>query len=275
LSADFLVASLADELSELKAAQKRAEEAEAAVKRQKQLGRRLQMAALVAVVLAIASGGLAMWAIGARNESRARARIATSRRLAAVSMSERQKRFDLSLLLAVEARRAEDTFEARNALLEAVQARPGLRSMLKVKEGSVDSVAFSPDGETIAAGYGVRVGDFGDGGVVLFDAAARRRLSEQPLAVKEGDVHSVAFSPGGKTIAAGYGVGYGGVGSVGGLVLWDVDPSSWQGLAGTIANRNFTRAEWRQYFPEEQEHYRPTFPDLPVPPEDAASKSAR
>ena len=35
--------------------------------------------------------------------------------------------------------------------------------------------------------------------------------------------------------------------------------------AGQIANRNFTRDEWRQYFPEEP--YRATFPDLPVPPE--------
>ena len=39
------------------------------------------------------------------------------------------------------------------------------------------------------------------------------------LPVKEGDVWSVAFSPDGKTIAAGYGV----IGSVrGGVVLWDV-----------------------------------------------------
>ena len=79
----------------------------------------------------------------------------------------------------------------------------------------------------------------------------------------------MAFSPGGKTVAAGYGGA-----SVGGVVLWDVDLSSWQGLAGTIANRNFTRAEWRQYFPPEKP-YRPTFPDLAVPPEDPASASAR
>jgi hypothetical protein len=49
------------------------------------------------------------------------------------------------------------------------------------------------------------------------------------------------------------------------VVLWDVDLESWQRLAGRIANRNFTRDEWRQYFPDEP--YRPTFPDLPVPPE--------
>ena len=83
-----------------------------------------------------------------------------------------------------------------------------------MKEGYVTSVAFSPDGKTLAAGYGV--GGVG-GGVVLWDAAARKRLADDPLPVKEGDVSSVAFSPDGKTLAAGYGVGVGG----GGVVLWD------------------------------------------------------
>ena len=63
-------------------------------------------------------------------------------------------------------------------------------------------MAFSPDGKTIAAGYGV---SGGGGGVVLWDVAARKRLVDEPLPVKEGDVRSVAFSPDGKTIAAGYG----------------------------------------------------------------------
>ena len=120
---------------------------------------------------------------------------------------------------------------------------------LPVKEGHVQSVAFSPDGKTIAAGYAAD-GDGGGvvlwdvaarkrlvdaatprergrgserglqpatarpsppdtasrvgGGVVLWDVAARKRLGDEPLAVKEGGVRSVAFSPDGKTIAAGY-----------------------------------------------------------------------
>ena len=69
-------------------------------------------------------------------------------------------------------------------------------------EGSVASVAFSPDGKTIAAGYGGR--DYGRrGGVVLWNAAAHSRLAEDPHLVPEGSVASIAFGPDGKTVAAG------------------------------------------------------------------------
>jgi hypothetical protein len=118
-------------------------------------------------------------------------------------------------------------------------------------------------GKTIAAGYRVRVG-----GVVLWDAEGRKRLSEVPLVVKERYVSSVAFSPDAKSIAAGYGVG-----GVDGVVLWDVDLESWKRRAARIANRNFTWAEWRQYFPDTT--YRATFPDLPVPPEVLSQKGEK
>src|SRR5512135_819221 len=81
------------------AERKRAEDAEAAAKRQKRLGRWLLVAAVVAGVLAATSGGLAVWAnkarhdadVAAKAETEAReraedqARIAESRRLAALS----------------------------------------------------------------------------------------------------------------------------------------------------------------------------------------------
>ena len=143
------------------------------------------------------------------------ARIANSRQLAAVSASERNNRLDRSLLLAVEAMQT-NTFEARDSLFKALHDQPALRTFLHIEEGGVQSVAFSPDGKTIAAGYGGVGG--GGGGVVLWDVAARKRLADDPLPVKEGMVWGVSFSPDGKTIAAGYG----GFGGGGGVVLWDV-----------------------------------------------------
>src|SRR5439155_24348560 len=80
------------------------------------------------------------------------------------------------------------------------------------------AVAFSPDGKTLAAAYAA-----GDrplvGGVVLWDAQARKRLQAKSLPVAEGPVRSVAFSPDGKFVAAFYEL-YPDRDD-GGVVLWD------------------------------------------------------
>ena len=123
-----------------------------------------------------------------------------------------------------------------------------------VKEGNVSEVSFSPVGKTLAARYGLREGD----GVVLWNAAERKRLVEETLTRKSG-MTSMSFSPDGKTLAAGSWFD--------GVVFWDVDPYSWMRLAGEIANRNLTRKEWREYFPEEKTYHK-TFDWLPEPPED-------
>ena len=86
---------------------------------------------------------------------------------------------------------------------------------LPVGEGDSWGVAISPDGKYLAAGYIVGEGDAG--GVVLWDASTRRRLTGGPLAVPEGGVSEVAFGADGRTLAAGYGDKAG----RGGVVLWD------------------------------------------------------
>ena len=117
---------------------------------------------------------------------------------------------------------SQDVAWSGGVVLWDVAARTRLvEEPLAVPEGGVGEVAFSPDGKTLAAGYGVR-SDHKDvawsGGVVLWDVAARTRLVEEPLAVTEGWVEGVAFSPDGKTLAAGYT----GTAGSGGVVLWDV-----------------------------------------------------
>jgi WD40 repeat protein len=143
-----------------------------------------------------------------------KARLAESRRISALSESERDRRLVQAFLLAAEALAIDSTAEARNALFKAFVARPQLTSFLHTEEGHVASVAFSPDGKTVAAGY-AGTSSVG-GGVVLFDASRHERLQGQPLAVTEGSISSVAFSPDGKTVAAGYDAPRGGV------VLFDV-----------------------------------------------------
>jgi hypothetical protein len=60
-------------------------------------------------------------------------------------------------------------------------------------------------------------------------------------------------------------------------VLFDADPASWRRKAAHVANRNFTREEWTQFFPDQP--YRRTIPSLPwphdLPEEEQAQAAAR
>ena len=132
---------------------------------------------------------------------------------------------------------------------------------LEVKEGDVTSVAFGPEGK-IAAGYGV-----GGGGVAAAWCSSTPGASGSdptPLEVKEGDVSaSVAFGPEGTDRRGIWRLRRRRRRRGGGVVLFDADPASWRRKAGQTANRNFTRLEWTQYFPETS--YRRTIRSLPWP----------
>ncbi|MCX6065510.1 MAG: hypothetical protein NT121_07115 [Chloroflexi bacterium] len=97
----------------------------------------------------------------------------------------------------------------------------------------VTSLSFSPDSKILAAGYF-------DYNVILWDVESRQKLARQLF--KHTDlVRSLAFSADGKKL----------VSAAKEIVLWDMDPASWQYKACDLAGRNFTRAEWQQYFLDE------------------------
>jgi WD40 repeat protein len=110
----------------------------------------------------------------------------------------------------------------------------------------VSSVAFSPDGQTLASGSWERI--------ILWDVAKHRRLGV-PLTGHSGVVQSLAFSPDGKILVSG---------STGnGVMLWDVDLESWKARICEMAGRNFTQEEWEQYFGERGEPYHKTCEQWP------------
>ena len=108
--------------------------------------------------------------------------------------------------------------QALDAMLNAALL-PGIASF-DGKDGPVNSVAFSPNGKTLASGAE-------DGTVRLWDLGTGLQLGG-PLNGKDGPVNSVAFSPNGKTLASG---------AADGAVLWGLGTSQ---RPGSPLNRNGT-----------------------------------
>jgi WD40 repeat protein len=117
----------------------------------------------------------------------------------------------------------------------------------------VSSVAFSPDGGTLASGSW-------DDTIILWDLATGQPIGG-PLEGHSSLVSSVAFSPDGETLASGSWDNT--------VILWDLAPSAWAAANCRRAGRNFTRAEWAQYF--RGEPYRVTCPQWPPAPESTSS----
>jgi WD40 repeat protein len=111
-------------------------------------------------------------------------------------------------------------------------------------------VAFSPDGRTLAAGNQ-------DGSVQLWDVASSQPIGAPltRLPVVNGAVQgqsaavlALAFAADGESIvSANLGTTRTGVTVPNEVVRWDLRISDWQDRACTIANRNLTAAEWKQF----------------------------
>ena len=152
----------------------------------------------VLLVLAIVAG---IVALGERGKAREEATAADAQRLGARALVE--PALDRSLLLARQGVALDDTVETRGSLLAALLQSPAAIGVLRPTGQSVESVALSPDGSTLAVGD-----DFGN--LVFYDARTRRRLhmveqADASAGPDDSGVYALAFSPDGRTLAVAQG----------------------------------------------------------------------
>jgi WD40 repeat protein len=194
ITSEFLVPWISQRRHELQLAHERQHER-----------RRLRILATITTGLLIIAALITALAVDARHQrneaqhqrSDAQHQTTQARSLALASSASvlRESRPDVSLLLADEAYRLSPRVEARSSMLAALtDARdPGVLAILHGHRDAVYSVAFSPDGHTLASASA-------DKTLRLWDTRTQTQLGA-PLTGHTNTVYSVAFSPDGRTLA--------------------------------------------------------------------------
>lgn len=173
-------------------------------------------AAAMLGALAIAASIAAVLAVQQRDRARTQSNVALSRQLAAESASQLNGPGSVSPLLAVESfRRVQGqsdarTYDARSAMLEAIQRSPRLRATLPPSASPIKGADLSPDGKTL-----VTVDR--EGKLHFFDAHDGQALGPS-RAGSGARPRAMAFSPGSSTLAVGDNKGV--------VTLWNVKRQS-------------------------------------------------
>jgi WD40 repeat protein len=115
----------------------------------------------------------------------------------------------------------------------------------------VSAETFAPDNTTLALSWcsDQQFGNYTclDPTLELWDVPSGQQLGT-PLVGAVGKVGRLIFTNGGKTL-----IGID-AGTSPGIILWDVDRSSWQQRACELAHRQLSQVEWHQYLPWENQY---------------------
>ena len=167
------------------------------------LRKRINAGLISGIMIALILAGFAIYQM---LQAQKQAQISRAGELAAQARQLFDSNFPAALLLGIESFRTFDIPRTRGILLDTTTAHPEIIQFLNGHSDFVTSVAFSPDGKTLASGSW-------DNTIILWDIATRQPIG-QPLNGHSSFVLSVAFSPDGKTLASG---SYDNT-----IILWDI-----------------------------------------------------
>ncbi|MGH3995987.1 MAG: hypothetical protein ACRDTJ_00810, partial [Pseudonocardiaceae bacterium] len=166
----------------------------AGIRHERHRRRRTRIVLSVLLILALAAAGVA---IDRQRTAQERQRIATASQLVGQAETTRSTDLRAALLLGLAAHRLHPTGETRSSLVNTLATGPYLGT-LTGHSGSVESMAFTPDGPILATASD-------DTTMILWDLTdpSRPQPLGQPLTGHRKPVNSVAFAPDGRILATG------------------------------------------------------------------------
>ncbi|TKB94872.1 MAG: hypothetical protein E8D41_02855 [Nitrospira sp.] len=181
--------------------QRALEQAQALAKKEQQraeeqasASKRFRWLTIVLAILLVGALGAVGYAIQETLRAERQTKLATQHSLEATALS-RIGELDLSLLLSMEAFKSDDRPDGGAVLRKVLQQSPRLMTILHGHSDSIQTVAWSPNGKTLASGSK-------DNSIRLWDVVTYRSLGPQ-LKGHSDTVETVAWSPNGKTLASG------------------------------------------------------------------------